>query len=304
MTGATTAAPGQRRGLVQGALLVMLAGLVLSLGVVTIRGASSSDAWQYLFWRAIGLTLAAAALARFRDRRSPLLGVLRMSKAGWSTALFMTVSQVTFISAIKLTTVAETFILCALAPLLAAIAAWPLYGERITAPVLMAIALALAGVVVMSGGAVAATWSTGRLLAVLSAIAFAGYTLSVRRAAGEDLSASLVAVGALTAATSAVALLLAGLPLVPASGDVALALAHGALILSLGLYLFARGATVLSGVTVTLLAQTETVLAPLWGMLLFAEPLSLAQALGGLMVIAAVVLQTVASVGRFGRGRS
>jgi hypothetical protein len=48
-----------------GCSLVVLAGLVLSLGVICIRGASTSAAWQYLFWRALGFDLVLALVAAY-----------------------------------------------------------------------------------------------------------------------------------------------------------------------------------------------------------------------------------------------
>lgn len=288
--------PG-RRDVLTGAAIVIAAGVILSLGIFAIRGARGSDAWQYLFWRGIGLTAATMLLARVLRGQSPLLLVGRMGRAGWLAALCMAISQITFISAIKLTTVAETFILCALAPLIAAAAAWPLFGERITAGIAAAIALGVAGVIVMSGGALEGGGWWGRSLAFVSAAAFAGYTLSVRRAGAEDLAGSLIAVGWLTVIASAAALVVTGLPWTSSVGDAAIGVTHGAVILMVGLYLFGIGARTLSGVTLTLLAQTETVLSPLWGTFVFGEPLTRGMIVGGLMVIGAIGLQTWANVG-------
>ena len=55
-----------------GCLLVVLGGLVLSLGVLCVRGASASDAWQYLFWRALAFALVLSLVAAQRHRISPL----------------------------------------------------------------------------------------------------------------------------------------------------------------------------------------------------------------------------------------
>ena len=49
-----------RRAYLAGCGLVLLAGLILSLGVLCIRGATASDALQYLLWRSVGFTIAVA----------------------------------------------------------------------------------------------------------------------------------------------------------------------------------------------------------------------------------------------------
>jgi len=46
--------------------------------------------------------------------------------------------------------------------------------------------------------------------------------------------------------------------------DAVLALVHGGIILALGLILFARGSRVVPGVTLVMLAQAETIGAPIW----------------------------------------
>src|SRR4030095_14669324 len=46
-----------------GCALVVTGGLVLSLGILCLRAASASDAWQYLFWRGIGFGCSVSLLA-------------------------------------------------------------------------------------------------------------------------------------------------------------------------------------------------------------------------------------------------
>jgi drug/metabolite transporter (DMT)-like permease len=118
--------------------LVVFAGLVLSLGVFCIRGATASDAWQYLFWRALGFTSALITIASLRDQRNPLQQVMHLECFAWVSAISLGMSQITFISAVKVTTFAETFFLCSLAPLITAMLARPMLGKRIGRLVLAA----------------------------------------------------------------------------------------------------------------------------------------------------------------------
>src|SRR5262245_64419667 len=119
------------RSYLAGCTLVVLAGLLLSLGVICIRGASASDAWQYLFWRSVAFGLAVAMVAARRHATSPIAQIRCLGAFAWISVLALVASQVCFIAAIKSGSTAEVFFLMSLAPLMAAMLAWPLLGERI-----------------------------------------------------------------------------------------------------------------------------------------------------------------------------
>ena len=106
---------------------------------------------QYLFWRAIAFTVAVSIIAARRRALSPVAQVRGMRGFGWLAAGTMVVSQIGFIAAVKMTTVAEVFFLLSLAPLMAAVIAFPVLGERLGVLGGFAIAIALAGVTLMTG---------------------------------------------------------------------------------------------------------------------------------------------------------
>ena len=283
-----------RRGYLRGCALVLLAGLILSLGVFFVRNATASNAWQYIFWRALGFTAALLILAARRDERSPIRQLLSLGRMAWVAAICMALSQVTFISSIKAATFAEVFLICSLAPMMAAALAWPLLRERIGWATVVAILIGIAGVYVMTGGELNATSVNGQLIAVVSMLAFAGYTLCTRGSRPEDLDATLIAVGILTALAGFVAIQLEGLPMIASPTDALIAFCHGAILLSAGLFLFGQGSRTVSAVTFTMLAQAEAVLSPVWGFLFFAEFPTQATIIGGSMILSAVVLQALA----------
>ena len=272
----------------------MLAGLILSLGVFCVRNATSSNAWQYIFWRAIGFTTALVIVATLREKRSPLRQLASLDRMAWIACFCMALSQVTFISSIKAATFAEVFLICSLAPMMAAALAWPLLRERIGWTTVVAIIIGFAGVYLMTGGEFNSANINGQLIAVVSMLGFAGYTLFTRGSRPEDLDATLIGVGILTAVAGVAAIILADLPLIPSTTDVAIAFLHGALLLSAGLFLFGQGSRHVSAVTFTMLAQAEAVLSPIWGFLYFAETPTQATIIGGALILSAVILQAVA----------
>ena len=64
-----------------------------------------------------------------------------------------------------------------------------------------------------------------------------------------------------------------------------------AIILALGLVLLARGSRVVPGVTLVMLAQAETVAAPIWTYFFFNETTTLAVIVGGGLILVAVLMQ-------------
>jgi drug/metabolite transporter, DME family len=289
-----------RRTYLYGCALVLLAGFVLSLGVFAIRGATASDALQYLLWRAVGFTAAMTIAAWLRDHRSPLRQISGLSRFGWLAAAAMTVSQMTFVSAVKIAPFAEVFFLCSLAPLMAAALAGPLLGERMGWLGAAAIAMGLAGVWVMTGGAglSAASLGVSGVLSLVSALAFALYSLATRGSVAGDRDATLIVAGLASFVVAAGILLARGLPLLPSVLDAGIAMLHGAIVLAAGLFLFGQGSRYIPGVTFAMLAQFEAVIAPLWGFLYFAENSSLGVIAGGALILTAVVLQAIDGAGR------
>ena len=271
--------------------LVVLAGLTLSLGVLCIRGASASDAWQYLFWRSLAFGLAVALVAAYRHHTSPFAQIRRLGRFAWVSVGAMVASQVCFIAAIKPGSTAEVFFLMSLAPLMAALLARPLLGERIGA--LGGLAL-MSGLSLQADGLHSGLWEgnwQARVLALGTAFSFALYSLATRGAPQGDLDAALFAVGIVTAMVSAAALLWLGLPVAASLRDSALALLHGGVILAAGLVLFARGSRAVPGVTLVMLAQAETMAAPVWTYLFFNETTTQAVVLGGALILVAVLMQ-------------
>jgi drug/metabolite transporter (DMT)-like permease len=296
----TASPPTPPRSYLVGCAQVVIAGLVLSLGVICIRSAARSDAWQYLLWRSLGLALVFTLLAARGSTLHPLAQIARLGGFAWLSVLAMVTSQVCFVAAIKLGNTAEVFFLMSLAPLIAAVLAGPLIGERLGVMGLLAIAVALGGVALMSGlgsdGTRGGLWQgdwLARALALGTATGFALYSIATRGARPEDLDAALLATGIVATLVSAGVLTAQGLPLAASGLDVAIAILHGGVFLAAGLLLFGRGSRVVPGVTLVMLAQAETVAAPIWTYLIFGETTTLAVISGGALILVAVVLQAM-----------
>ena len=279
------AAARERRG----QIYVALAAIAWSTAGVLQRRLSL-DVPTQLAGRAMFAALALLAFVMVTERGRVVAACRSVGLAGVGFALCLAVASGAFIAALNHTTVARVLFVQAISPVLAALLARVLLGERTSARTAAAMALALAGVGLMLGapgeGDVA-----GDVLAVLMALAFAlALVISRHR---RDVSM------APATCLSQVFLLLAFAPFSTPSeigGDDLLALAAlGGGQIGLGLALLTVGARLITAAQVALISLLEVVLGPLWVWLAYRERPDTATLIGGAIVIAAIVLQTRAA---------
>jgi DME family drug/metabolite transporter len=287
----TLSVPVQDRALyLRGCALVLVAGLCWSFTGLLMRVATSTDAWQYLGYRSLGIGIAALMWNRWQGGSALIGGLISLRLFGGVTVLCISFASTCFIFAAKSTTIANTLFLSSCSPLLAAILAFALLAERLDWRAVAPIAIGLTGVLVMVRGEIGAGNTFGNIMAFGSALGFAGYTICLRRAGGRDLSAVILGYASLTLMVSAIMIEAEGNTLLPPIGDLLVALLNGAVPLGVGTILYQKGAPFVSAVGLAFLAQTEAVFGPLWVWLFMGEtPLS-TTLLGGSIILAAVVL--------------
>jgi drug/metabolite transporter (DMT)-like permease len=276
-----------------GCAMVLGAGIVWSAGVVFVRLAASSDAWQYMFWRSIAFAAGLAILVRANDTRSIATRLKALTPMSLVGALMMTATATFFVAAVKATSVANTFIILATAPLATALLARLVLGEKLTWPTVIAIAVAICGFIVMAGGGVGSFGSYGDLFAAGAMLTFAIYVVCARGATKDDLLPMLLAAALMTIAVTGSATLLQGRTLLVPVNDIACAFAHGGAVLLLGFVLFTRGSRHVGATELSVLSQSEAVFGPVWAYALLHEVPAARTLAGGLVVLAAVVGQAL-----------
>lgn len=279
----------------RGAALVCAAAVCWSLGGLFVRLIGTDlDGWSIAFWRSACMVLAVGGWLLAANGLKVVSVYRAMGLAGVVSGLLLASTFVMFILAVTRTSVANAVVLQSAAPLASAVLGRIFLGERLTAPTLAAICIAVAGVALMFAGALGGGDLLGNVLALGVAIAFGANIVVVRAARSVDLVPSTVLAGVFAMAAT---LPLASLA-VPSAGDLGLLAAMGALQLGLGLFLFMRGARHLTAAQVGLLSLLEVILAPIWVWLAFAEvpaPLSL---VGGGVVLSALVVHSALSLRR------
>ncbi|MGF1665284.1 MAG: DMT family transporter [Acidimicrobiia bacterium] len=270
-------------------LMVFGAGLVWSLGALTTRLSTSTDAWQYLIWRSVGIVVVMEVITRLRGRRSALVEAYT---SGWlmiTACLSLWLASVAFIYALKNTTAANTAFLASVTPLVAVILARIFLGERLTRVTVGAIALALVGLAIMVSADLGAGRMSGNVAAVLSSVGFASYTVCIRARPAQDWSPVLPGYGSMMIVICSIVTIFNGRPLVPPAIDAAYALFHGGVLIVLGTILFNIASRTVPAVAMTVLAQSETVFVPVWVFLAFGEQPGLITLIGAAIILTAVV---------------
>ncbi|WP_292029521.1 DMT family transporter [Brevundimonas sp. UBA2416] len=270
-------------------IVLILAAAVLGFAPILVRLADTGPAAAG-FWRfAFALPLLLLMTARPGGE-----GIGRPS--GWMMlAGGMLVLDLSFWHySIALTSVANATTLTNLTPVVVTLVGWWVFRERPKALFVVALAAAIAGAVTMSLGADGGQGSNpplGDAFAAVTALWYAGYFIAVKAARGRYSagrvmlwSTAIAAPGLLMAA------LVLGEQILPGSWGgwaacVGLGVVHvvgqGGVAWSLG-----RLPTALTAVTVLI----QPIAAAVLGWLLFAETLTPVQALGGAVVLAAIVL--------------
>jgi drug/metabolite transporter (DMT)-like permease len=270
----------------RGQVYIALAALAWSTAGLLQRELSMDTPTQ-VAGRAVFALLALLVFVAVSSR-GDLVGAFRsIGRAGLLLALAMAVASGSFIVALNETTVANVLFLQALAPVAAATLAGVVLGEKVSRRTWIAMVLALGGVGVMIGGP-SSEGLRGQAIALLMTLAFAVVVVIARRhreismAPATCLSQLIVVVVAAPLAS----------PSQIGGADLGLLFLLGAGQMGLGLTFLTLGARLIPAAEVALITLLEVVLGPLWVWLAISEEPGTATLVGGIVVIAAVVVQT------------
>lgn len=279
----------------RGVVLVVLAALGWSLSGVFVRHLPELDGWQINTWRGISTSLALIIyllLAYGRDTPQRFRDI--PSSAMVAAAGFFALGTTLYVTALTLASTANVACLAATAPIFTALLSKAVTGEPAGAGNWLATLIAVIGVGVVFWDGVNAGNLIGNALAIGVALSFACQMVTLRRYRGVDMVPA-VAVGGL--AVFVVAGFAGGFAVAP--GSIAVLAVMGVVQLGVPLILFVRGARSVPAVTLSLIVLLDVVFNPLWAWLGAGERPTLVDALGGVIIMAAVAL----SVTRGGRGR-
>jgi drug/metabolite transporter (DMT)-like permease len=270
-------------------LLALGAGAVWSLGGITAKVADGADPFQYLVWRSVAVIVVVEALSFLQRKPAPTLAAYRSGRTMIIANVMLFIASFGFVYAVKTTSPANAAFLGSTVPIFGALLAWVILRERLNWVTIVAIVVAFIGLLVTVVGDLGSGTMVGNLAALSSAVGFAGYTVCVRSDRDRDWSPVLPGYAVMMIVVCGTVTLAKGNPLVPPTGDLLLALLHGGVIIVLGTYMFNHASKQVPAAVMTLFAQTEMVLVPVWSITLLGERPKTMVLLGGCIIFVAIL---------------
>lgn len=200
---------------------------------------------------------------------------------GWLAASFLALSTSCFVFSLQETHVANTLVIIATSPLLAALMSWLFLKERVPTVTWVAILVAMLGVGMSLLDGFGRGSLSGEGFALVSAFTMAAHFTTLRWWRSDNGSLSVWGAGLLVAILT----LPLAQPFAVPREDVAWLILLGAVVLPLAFGMMAVGPRYLPAPEVGLLLLGETVLGPLWVWLALGERPGQATLVGGVIVV-------------------
>lgn len=265
---------------------MIVAAVCWSSGGILVRQLSITNSWEIVFWRSLFMTLFVVGVLLVLHGRAMPRAVLAVGRPGVLSGLFLAGTFFFFIASLTRTTVANTFVLMSVSPFLAALAGRLVLKEPVPARTWLAMAVALAGIVVMFGDAMDSGLLLGNLLAIGVSICFAAQVTMLRKFhATVDMLPQVMIAGLWTLVP---AFALAG-AFAATPRDILILAFMGCVQLGTGCLLATAASRDLSATEIGLLALVEPITGPLWVWLLMGERPGGNALLGAAIVLTAVI---------------
>lgn len=272
-----------------GSLLVLAAAISWSTAGLFTR-LVSTDVPTTLFWRSLSGGLCVLIIYAIWNKTKTFSALIRISRGEWVIAVLSALGMICFISAFFYTTIANVTFLYGAMPLVTLVLSAIFLGERLTIIAGLCCALAALGVgVIVWGEQDFSNW-TGFLLAFGMTFFMSALTIAAKFYPSADmmkatyLSAFLAA--ALTLPFSAFSN--------TAGSDYAWLLLYGIVNVGLGFGVYLLGVGKVPALMAALIGLVEIPLAPVWGWLLFNEPVGTKAKIGGAVVLTAAAVYLIA----------
>jgi len=276
----------------KGLLLTAIGGLALSMDIPLVRLAHG-DMWSILGARSVttvAVTLVLICLIRYVKGTWP---VLVPGHHGLATGLLYGCSTLTFLLAVFNTATANVVFIVAFNPMFGALLSWIFLKERPSLSTLVTMAVMVFGVGLIVRDGLAGGHVFGDAMALLSAFILAS-AITVGRASHRDMGFVPLLAAALPAILGFTNALPAGL----AIEHPAWILLNGALLMPVAFWCLATGPRYLSAPEVGMFYLLETILAPIWIWLIFAETPPTMTLLGGAILVCAIMAHSLWMVRR------
>ena len=279
-------------------VLCVLASAALFAAAGTFTRSISAGAWTIACWRGLVGAAIIAVYILCREREKNWRQKLRLGAGGWLLAVIGALSSIAFITAFKLTYVANVTIIYGTVTFMAAGLEWMIMGERAPHRTIGTAFVSLSGVILMAGSGWAANASfLGDFFAILMTAGCALTMVLIRKFRDVPVIWTAAVSSLLLAFVSA----LVSDPLAISAHDFWITCAFG-VSYAFAVILWIEGTMRVTATESGLLGTAELPLAVFFAWLFLSEMPPLASLAGGLIVLGAVLFHTLRGAGRKRRG--
>ena len=271
-----------------GVLLVLTAGICWSSMGLGIRHVEVANVWQILFFRSIALTPLLLLVLTLRARGNPFPIIQKAGLAGGIGGISLVFAFSGGILAVQTTSVANAMFLFAAAPFFAAVLGWLVLKEHVGKATWISMMAALVGIVIMVWEGISIGRIIGNVAALISALGFAIFTISLRWKKLEDMLPTVFLAGLFAIIFAGALCQIKGYGLDVPKRDIWIALALGIFQVGAGLILYTLGSKVVPSAELALLSMTEVVFGPFWVWLFLGETAGGYTLLGGMILLIAI----------------
>ena len=274
--------------------LVLFAGTIWSFGALLVRymEAAQSYQWQYLFFRGMTVTIVLLIYIMTREGIAVVDNFRRTGLAELLGSCGLVAAFSGYILSITVTTVANTLFMLAAAHFIAAFLGIVLLQEKVRYITWVAMIIAFFGILIMVLEGLEAGNFFGNLMALVSALGFAVFSVSLRFRKETPKFTTVALAGILCALVALLIIFFDNDTLAMPLRNVYLSILHG-IIVGFGLILFSLGSKFLPAAQLTLLSMVEVVGGVLWVYIpIFGihEVPSVLTVTGGVIVLSAILL--------------
>ena len=281
----------------KGFLITALGVLILTPDTLLIR-LVNLDPWSTSFWRGMFLSLTLFVFLVVKYRSQVFAKYREIGRTGLAISICYVASSLCFVWSVENTSVANTLIIVATAPMFSAIFSFAILGEKTSPATLLAILSAFIGILIVISDSLGGGNIVGDLFALGTAIAMASAFTLIRRAKNVDMVPATSLAGFIVAC--------AMLPLTIQQPGVfdypaqqwGYILVMGILVQAVPFAMLTVGPRYIPAAEVSLLLLLETVLGPYWVWLVLNEEASERALVGGSIVVATLLLHSLNRLGK------
>ena len=278
-----------------GFVLVVVSGLIWSLGAPMIRFFEDAENYRlpFLFYRGITIFLVVIAYVYIREGRDFLNTLKRIDVWSLFGGLVLALAMFGYIYALTTTSVAVTLLMLALSPILSAFLGYLILGEGLSRTTLVNMIIVAFGVIVMVWDADKSGTLIGATYGFFMALGFAIYTITLRHNPEIPKLLTPALAGFFGLILALILILLTGESFEMPQINVGLSFMHG-LVVSAGLILFGLGAKYLPSGELVLLTLFEVIAGIFWAWLPIIginEVPDTNTIIGGAFIFLAIVIQ-------------